>query len=339
MALLFFDNFGGYATADILKVWAVNTGSYNTVVSSGGRNNGSYTTANHDTSKLFSQPFTSSSTVVVGFAFNTSTLACTTSAGIVSLYDSGVVQMTLSYMNSTGLLQVFRGSNTAVTGGLSLLGLLSNTWYYIEMKVTVADSIGAGTCEVRVNGATWITVATGQDLQATANATANQIVLGRALIGSSNATHLYSDIYIDNGTTFLGDCTVSTLTVSGAGTTNTLTTGTFADVDDATPDSDSTYAESAVNGQLATFAISNLVGTPVTIHAVSPWSLIRKTDGGTKTARTVIRSGGTDYGQTDFNATDSYLYNAPITTVDPATGVAWVAAGVNAIEVGFEVRS
>jgi len=204
------------------------------------------------------------------------------------------------------------------------------------MKITIADSISAGTCEVRVNGTTWITVATSQDLKATANTTANQVMF---TITGSGSNLRFTDIYIDNGTTFLGDCTVSTLTVSGAGTTNTLTTGTSADVDDTTNDTDSTYAESAVNGHLATFAMSNLSGTPTTIHGVAPWNLIRKTDGGLKTARSVIRSGGANYGQTDFNATDTYLFNAPITIVDPATAAAWDATGVNAIEVGFEVRS
>ena len=338
MALLFFDNFGGYATADLAKAgWNLITGgTAGTVVSSGGRQSGPYfqTATLAFVSEYRTTGFAASATVTVGFAF----IGVTTFTGntLVGFYDNGTIQCALAILG-TGQLRVVRGTTTDVTSGTSVSALAIDTWYYIEMKVTIADSIGAGTCEVRVNGSTWITVATGQDLKSTANATCNMVSFGKLI--ALSATFRYTDIYIDNGTTFLGDCTVSTLTVSGAGTTNTLTTGTSADVDDATPDSDSTYAESAVNGQLATFAMSNLPSVPTTIHAVSPQNCVRKTDGGAKQFGAVVRSGGTDYVQATANALDSFIYDAPILTVDPATGVAWVAAGVNAVEVGVKVLS
>ena len=344
MALLFFDNFGGYAIADIGKIWSQVTGLTPTLSSTGGRNNLSYlSTANNgqnNQSSVFSPIFSTSQTFVVGFAYYSPTTISTANPFIIMNIIDGntnTVQCSLGTLPS-GQLAVYRGDTTALnTSGTSSLGLVSNTWYYIEIKVTIADSIGAGTCEVKVNNITWVTVDAGQDLKAGTNAFANHIRFGRCVNGASDIR--LTDIYIDNGTTFLGDCTVSTLTVSGAGTTNTLTTGTFADVDDALVDSDSTYAESAVNGQLATFAMSNLPGTPTTIHAVSPRNCVRKTDGGTKQFGAVVRSGGTDYVQATANALDSFIYDAPILTVDPATGVAWVAAGVNAVEVGVKVLS
>ena len=336
MALLFFDNFGGYATADLNKVWIHAAGNGTPVVNaSGGRNNGPYIslTGNTNATTLAIPSITATPTFVVGFAYYTPNTAFVNTA-FLQIRDGGSGQASLT-VNADGTLSVVRGTSTAVTSGTSTFSLLNTTWYYIEFKITIADSIGAGTCEVRVNGVTWITVATGQDLKNTANATATQVVFST----TSSSVYRLTDVYIDNGTTFLGDCTVSTLTVSGAGTTNTLTTGTFADVDDALVDSDSTYAESAVNGQLATFAMSNLPGTPTTIHAVSPRNCVRKTDGGTKQFGAVVRSGGTDYVQATANALDSFIYDAPILTVDPATGVAWVAAGVNAVEVGVKVLS
>jgi len=338
MTIKFYDNFEGYTYAQIGRVWPTLFNTAGSISTTLGRFGGCCLLP--DTNGLSSHGslgITPTATGVVGFAFYND-LHSFTNEVILGFYDTGTIQCSLR-LNLDGTLQVLQGLSTAVTDGLSINTINADTWYFIEMKVTIANSIGAGTCVVKVNGTTWITVATSQDLQATANATFNTIRLGK-LTGNSATSFRFTDFYLTDDTTFLGDSTIDTLFVTGDGTTqNFSTTGSphWQQVDDVTSDDDSTYVSSSVVNDIELFALGNLAVTPDTIHAFSPWNLVRKTDGGAKQSAGAVRSGTTNYVQATYDVTDTYKYDMPILATDPDTAAAWTTSGVNAVEIGLKV--
>jgi len=340
MAILQYDDFRGYAVADITRVWDQQVLA-GTISLTGGRNNGAYWTTGTtgNTYALKTPAFTAAQSTTVGFGFYNVVPGGIATENIIQWQDAATVQSALS-LNADRTLSITRGTGTAVTDGTSVSSLADNTWYWIEVTMQIADSIGAGSVIVKVNGVTWITVATGQDLKTTANATCNQIAFGKFIGNGSAIQFRFADVFMTNGTTFLGDSTVSTLAVTGDGTTqNFASTETphWNSVDEASSDDDTTYVSDSVANEIELFTMANLAVSPLTIHAVSPWNLLRKTDAGAKTAAAVVRSGTTNYVQANYAVTDTYKYDRPILETDPDTAVAWTESGVNAIEAGVKV--
>lgn len=338
MSLRLYDNFDSGVTADLADRWTV--GGSPTISAGNGRNATACLRMNNTTYSL-TRTLDAQATWVVGSPYKISTLQAGT---ICTLLDAGTAQCAL-ILNVDGTLSVVRGTATAVTGGTSTNAILAGTYYFIEFKVTIADSISASSCKVRVNGVDWITVATGQDMKATANATANQVRLNCA--STTGNTTDFDEVYICDGTgsvnnDFLGDVKTVTGRPTGAGATTAWTPSAGANwecVDDAAPDDDATYTESTTVGQVDTFAVPALTATPTAIHGVQVSFNVKKTDAGTASVAAVLRSGGTDYFGTTVALGTTYAYVTHIWETDPATGLAWTRAGVDASEPGYKYIS
>lgn len=339
MAILFFDDFRGYAMSDFTQVYEGNINGTTgiSISTSGGRNNGPYIRFTNS-SQYITKSIPTGSTFVIGAAVKFDNAVPATYTHFFQLFTSlGTMQCGVR-LRTDMKLEVTNSQTTSVTDGVSALALSLDTWYYIEWKVTIANSIGAGTCVVRVNGIDWITVATGQDLQGQSTSVASVTYLG---INSGDPNVSYSDFYITDGTTFLGDCTVDTLYVNGNGTTQDFDPSSGSDhsllVDETSGNGDTDYVSTAVATERELFTMSDLAVTPSSIHAVSVWNLVRKDDAGVKKFESTIRSGGTNYDGTEAAALDTYRYDKPIWETDPATASAWSESGVNAIEAGIQV--
>jgi len=210
--LILMDGFDHYATADILKKW--NSGGAAIAPSSGRSGGGALSCTNANVTKTL----IAGASWVMGCRVQVSAVSAL-SRGLFSLFDAATLQCDLR-INPDLTLSVTR-NGTALTGGTSTNSLSTGSYYYVEWKVTIADSIGANSCKVRVNGVDWITVATGQDTKNTANASANQLTLGP--INAISGTWLIDDFYLcdSSGTTnndFLGDIRVDTLYPNADGT-------------------------------------------------------------------------------------------------------------------------
>ena len=233
-------------------------------------------------------------------------------------------------------------------GKSSSLVIRPVAWNFIEIKATIANSIGAGTCVVKVNNETVITVATGQDLQATANATADTIALGFFTSVLSGNPWDFDDLYVCDGTggvndDFLGDCRVECLMPNGNGTTNQFTgsdadsTDNYLHVDEVSPDDDTSYNENSTAGNQDLYAFGNLAVAPATIHGVQTNIMAKKDDAGARSVMGLVRSGTTTYdGNTEALSEGAYVNYTKPYDVDPDTSAAWIEAGVNAVEVGVE---
>jgi len=335
MSVIMFGDFVGYSTDQLSRYFLSNSGG--AVTSSGGRfNSAYYATSSSSNSGMRSRAFTPLSSGVIGGSFYFPPGLTT----VLSLMQASAEHLRLS-RNADGTLSLSR-AGTALTGGTTINSFADNIWHWIEIKFSIADSIGANSCQIYVNGGLEATVATGQDTRNGSDATINSFVVGRIINNSGASLMRFGEFYIDNSTTPLGDRRVETLFPNGNGATQDFTSssgGHYTDVDDTTADDDSTYVESATAGDIELFTVQNMSSTPTDITAASIWSCVRKTDAGEKSCAAVLRQSATNYDQaTHYPGTD-YEYDTPIMLVDPATASAWTESGINSCEIGLKVVS
>jgi hypothetical protein len=342
MSLLFVDGFDHYATADFTKKWLI-ADSVATIQTSAGRFGGGCLRATGTSvNRSVTKTFPPTATWIIGLAVKHGGNNGANPGQIITLLDAAVVQCDVR-INVDGTLSVTR-NGTALTNGTSVAALSVGTWYYVELKVTIANSISAGSCKVRLNGVDVITVATGQDTQNTANATANQIRIGQNVTNISQ-TWDHDDLYVCDGNgsvnnDFLGDVRVETLYPTGAGNSTGFTPSAGANwqcVDDTEINSDTDYAYAAASGTKDLYAFGNLTSAPTSIFGVQTCLGQRKDDAGAKLTVPVTRSAGTDYDGSNHAVLDSYIFDHQVRELDPATAAAWTEAGVNAAEFGIKV--
>lgn len=337
--LRFMDSFDHYtAAADIVrKANAVGGSGAVTISPSAGRFGGGCLKL--DQSGWIQYVFDSQPTWIVGLALQPAAFPAT-SALLLSLIDgSNGVQVDVR-VNPDGTLTVTRDGG-AVTGGTTSKPLRVGGWNFVEFKVTIADSVGSNTCRVRLNEEVIATVSAGQDLQATVNASANTL----RLYGFANNT-LVDDLHVADGTgsannDFLGDCRVVYLPPNGAGASTQFAVNGASNnwdaVNDAAPDDDSTYVESSTVGHLDLYTIANLA-VAGTIKGVQTVADARKTDAGARQLASVVRVGSTNYAGASKNLSASFQFLTEVRETDPATGVAWLTAAINApLQVGVSL--
>jgi hypothetical protein len=340
MTLLFADSFDHYATADITKKWN-STGGGTINSTAGRRSGGAYRGSSNG--NTITKTFAANASVVVGFAYKASAIPGT-DCTIATLLDAGSVQCNLG-IKADGTLY-FNRNGTALTGGASTLALSSGAFYYIEWKITIANSVAADSCKVRVNGVDWITIAAGQDTQATANATCNQLRIG--VTGGDPGDADFDDLYLCNqsgGTNndFLGDIRVDAIFPNADGNYSQFTPSSGTDhyllVDETTPNT-SDYNDGDTVGDRDSYAFGNLTAlTSQTVYGVQVNAAVLKDDAGAKSASTFARSGSTntDGASTALSTTQAYLTD--VYETDPNGGGAWTETSVNAAEFGVRVTA
>ena len=333
MAVRYIDGFEDYATAQLLLGNWNAIGAGVTIAAGAGRSGA----ALYCPQKTATKTLDAQSTWIVGFAVKFTSLAA---GWFACLLDGATEQVTLC-VAANNTLYIARGATSV---GASIQTVSPNTWYYIEFKVTVADSIGAGTAVVRVNGETWITVATGSDLKATTNAYADALRLGNATAGYQ----YFDDLYILDGVAgpvagdndFLGDVRVDSLLPTGAGSTTAWTpdsSSNYARVNEAAPD-ETSYVSSVTVDQIDTYAMANLATTPAKIWAVQTGLVVRKMDAGSRSIAPVLRGADGDKVGTTRSVGDSYYNYQQVYEQNPLTTPAdWTESSLNAIEMGIKL--
>ena len=199
------------------------------------------------------------------------------------------------------------------------------------MKATIADS--GGYVEVRINGTTEITY-TG-DTRNGGNASSDRITF--CGVNNLGIDWWFDDVYMLNGSgstnnDFLGDVRVAALLPSGAGASTQwtpLSGANYTNVDDATPDDDTTYNSDATAGDKDTFALPSLPSTAATVYGVQTLTWDRKDDAGSRTLRHVVRESSTDYESADLTVLDAYTYHRAVWETNPNSGSAWTDADID----------
>lgn len=214
---------------------------------------------------------------------------------IVNLLDSGTRQVDLRVL-ADGTLRITR-SGTALATSTNALSIGSR--YHVEFKVVIHDT--TGTAEARVDGVNWVSI-TAADTKNTSNATANQVRFG-GLSADSVGGYL-TDIYIMDGSgtarnTFISDQQVDCLFPNGNGTYtewDSLVGGTshHQGVDEAAPDDDTSYIDTATVNDRDSSAFQDLAAGSGVVNGVQVVARARKTNAGDAKLARVYRRGGAD---------------------------------------------
>jgi hypothetical protein len=348
MALLFIDGFDHYAAADFGKKWN-ETGAGTTMSATGGRRGTAGVNFPANTANLrLVKNFPNTQSWVAGFALrfvSDATGSGITDTRIIRWQDSGTQQVELRVERTTRKFLVTRNGAT-VTGGTSDYIVPLNQEIYVEMKVTIADSIGSNSCIVRVNGTEVINVAAGQDLKNTANAYANSVMIGPNQLGGGS--FIMDDLYIcdQSGSTnndFLGDCRIDLKMPSADGfyTDGTPSTGSdnFAMVN-ATPVGTGNFVTLANNGDRDSYQHNGLPAvTGSVIYGVQVNAAVDKDDAGTRDAATFIRSGTVDEDGASVALGTTYGILRDVYELNPDGNVAWNTTTVDNAEFGVVVTA
>lgn len=176
---------------------------------------GRSTTWGYSGGPLITPSLGAQSTLITGFAFHIGGL---NPATIMTFLSSGANQFDLRF-NALGQLFFTRNGTNLGAGAptLSVNALAINTWYYIEVKGIFATG-ATGTCEVVVNGVTWLTLTSVQNATTVATADSVDLIMNNATGNSP----FWRDIYVNNATgsfnnTYEGDVTISEVYDTGAG--------------------------------------------------------------------------------------------------------------------------
>lgn len=286
-------------------------------------------------------------TLIVGFSFRPQELANKT---ICFFRDEETVQVSLT-LGASGLIHVNRGHSTILA--TSTNPLQTGQFYYIEFKVTVSNTNGSFELRVKRSPDSVGTEATAtlQDTQVSPNARINVFGLGGGTASDSSTNSFdYDDIYIadTSGTrnnNFLGPAGVNVIFPNGIGTI-TQWGGSYADVDETTPDDDSTYTIlGGTSKATITYNYQDIRDLPGDIFGLAIRTYARKEYGNTAAIRNAFLSGtmdsrgGTVYVQTTplYLETDYTYHSGDIYETNPAAIAApgtWTPSAVNSGQWG-----
>lgn len=257
----------------------------------------------------------------------------------LGLQDSaGGYQITLQFNESTGVLEVRRGS---YSGTLLASGsvAMTNTWHCYELHVLIDASNGV--VQIKRDGVLDIDYA--GNTQATANANVGFLSLG-GFITNRIAYGYWDDIAINDTTgpynnSWPGRGGFYAAVPSGAGEYTEFTPSSgnnYERVAVIPPDDDTGYVESGTAGHRDLYTTGGIAPTTGTISAVHWWSRARLTDAGEGNVKRLVRHDGTDYASGDKALDTSYKYVGDIMETAP-DDTSWSVAKVNALQIGQQV--
>lgn len=250
------------------------------------------------------------------------------------------VHLTVVFQND-GSVTLRRGDFNGTIIASTPPGTYVLGYIYVELEATISDTVGIA--NVRINGATTNTLSFTGDTKNGGTST-NFDAIGLYSAGGGSP---FDDVYVCNdqgslNNTFLGEARVITLAPNGNGTSSQFV-GSDADsvnnyllVDDL-PYATSDYVGSPTVGNRDSYTVADLPAGTWSVKGVQVAAVTQKSDAGAASIKTVLRSGGTNYyGPTKVLGT-AWQTIMDLRETDPATSVAWTAAGVNAAEIGVEV--
>lgn len=222
--------------------------------------------------------------------------------------------------------------------------LVPETWYYLEVGVVMDNS---GSIIVRLNSIEIINV-TGVDTQSGGSPGADNVRLQSDPFGFGTVV-TFDDFYVNDATgaaphnTFYGDVRVDRVDTVADDTVqfSPLSSTNESMIDDGnSPDDDTTYVSSSVAGHRDLYTVGGYATPSGSILGVTVRTVVRKTEAGDRTFKTVLNSGGTEISSSAVGLSTSYIEQSLYTAVDPNTGVAFTnAAAINAVKIGYEIVS
>jgi hypothetical protein len=203
-----------------------------------------------------------------------------------------------------------------------------NNWYYFEIKVV--QHATAGTVTMKVNGQT---VVDETDLLTNYGGDYIDYIYIREI-----DNFYIDDIYVTDGE-FLGDVKIRGFVPDANGTVNDFTPSSGSNyqcVDEVPSTDDTDYVDGSDPGDIDLYGITT--GALSTVKAVKVLNQVKKTDAGTREARAICRSNGSNYNGTTVSLLDTYSNLCQhIWETDPDDSNAWNQTKLEAAEFGLEI--
>jgi hypothetical protein len=338
MALRFIDSFDHYDDAQVAQKWSSVSGAP-LITTLAGRFGSGLNLLGGTSVRSVEKALDAQETWIVGVGMRWDSLD--TDRQFMRIVDGSTVHIGL-ILDTGSRIAVQRSATTIAT---ATTVMLPDVWYYIELKVTIADA--GGVAQLRINGTQEVNFS--GDTRNAGNASADRVFL-QATSGSANADLHVDDVYICDGTgaaptnDFLGDVRIEAILPNGNGTTSQFdgSDGNQVDnyllVDEAVPDDDTTYVESGDIGDKDTYAYQNLTPTTGTVYGVQIVPRARKTDAGTRSIVSVARLSATEVDSADKALSTTYMYLPDVRETKPGGG-AWTITDVNDAEFGVKVTA
>jgi hypothetical protein len=335
MAVIFADGFDWYTFADMGKRWTL-VASTTLVGSSYARMSGQGVRTTGATlggiAKSFGVNYVSG---VLGFAINFEGTAVSRIVAIIG--DGGSEQISIR-TNASSVLTVTRGGTVLATGSTVLS---VSTWYFMELKFTIADSTGV--VELKLNGASEIASTGSLDTKATSAAQWNGIIIN----GFTNAVIWYDDLYVldtasGSNTDFLGPVQVIARWPNGAGNYAQWTSNggsNAGNVGEPYEDGDMSFNQSSTANQIDTFTMQDLPAAAGSVYAVQVHNVAKQDGGAARSIAPVVRISGTDYVGSTVATSTSYQMLTQVYDTSPATSSAWSVSEANGTETGYKLIS
>ena len=276
------------------------------------------------------------STIYLGIAIKKSSGGTPTYSSIYPMIEFqdevGVVQLKL-YVNPTFGISIYDAADSLL--GSSSDGVIPDIkWFYLEVKVTISDTVGEVT--VRINE-TQVLNLTSQDTKNSSD----YIRKIRFRCVNNSLDVYYDDMYIDDAQ-FHGDCRIRTFMPDADGNSSDFTRSTGSNdyecVDESPSNDDTDYISSDTLNHKSIFGITTgVVGTVIGIQINNH---VRIDEAGVRKIKPIIRSNSTDYqgNETDEISAD-YLFEHEIWETDPDDSNPWTQTKLEAAEFGLEITT
>lgn len=328
MALIYCD---GFDSGDQVQRYIFSTGTGSTTTST---RFGQGKALRHASSISMTRNIPALSMIYMGFAVSID--QSSTGGRLLTLAgDTGTTVHIFISMVSPGIFTLYRGDSVA----LGTFSMATGTWNYLEIAVSISDT--TGTAVVRVNGAE-VANYSGDTRNGGTNTTIDSFSFSRT--GAGTLDGWLDDLYICDGTGtvnngLLGEIRVQTLypTAAGSSTQFTPTSGAnYVNVSDV-PDVTTTYNYASTVGFRDTYTMGDTLANTGTVLGVQENIHAWKSDTGTGSIKTALKSGASVYNSPANTLGTSVAYYGQMRETNPATAAAWTKSDVDSLEFGAEV--
>lgn len=274
-------------------------------------------------------PSGNTTTMSFGFAFMTTNLITGRCLEIANLSVGSQCGVGTT---ATGQVRFYSGAGGTVLATSAAGLLVTSTWAYIEVELTLNASTGS--FAVYVNG---VLACSGTGNTFAAGGAGGGLILGVRENVNLNVPNNFDDIYITDTATRLGESKIETLRATGDSSvqwTPNSGSNNFSRINETLVDGDTSYNQTATLGARDLYTNGGLSTTPANIWSVTVVGFEEKTDATTRAILHSVQSNGTDSDGTAFNQAANYGRYDRIIQNDPHTSAAWTASGVNNLLFG-----
>lgn len=264
-------------------------------------------------------------------------------------YDSLSTQQLQFFVRPSGV-----GQFLVYTGAGALIGATRsnvfqfNKHFYMEMKYKCHPT--AGLFELRINTVPVLSI----PVYNTANGTPllsnppgfDMLYMQYQSFGGS--TYIEDDLYVcdDSGSSnngYLGNVRVPAQMVNGNSTPLNFAIGGTSPAPTNWQSqqnlnlTDAQYVYSPNAGDIDLYTLQSIINSPF-VHGVQASIAYRQDDATQRVTRNVIKSGASTVEGANHYINQSYTFYTDVYETDPATGVGWTGAALNALKIGPKVQ-